>query len=270
MSEEVLQPQGDVVIPEGGNAATIAANLAAAAAGVAERGRSPSGATPAAAAAAATLHAIADTPARPQECLSQATAEPTEGMDAAQAPEAFTEPFAPLPPLSLGRGGRGRRLVKKADAQTTPLTPQQRLLLLDTWQRSGLPAGDFAALVGLSKHTLYAWKKKVEAEGPAGLMDKPKGSPAGSRLPEVTKRTILMLKQANPDWGCQRISDVLLRGPALPASAAAVAKVLHEAGYALEEVPTRPHPPREQRFERARPNTLWQTDLFTFILDHTS
>jgi transposase InsO family protein len=140
------------------------------------------------------------------------------------------------------------------------------LLLLDTWQRSGLPAGDFAALVGLSKFTLYAWKKKFELEGPAGLMDKPKGGPAGSRLPELTKRTILMLKQANPDWGCQKISDMLLRGPALPASASAVAKVLHEAGYQMEEVATRPHPQRETRFERATPNQLWQTDLFTFVL----
>ena len=39
--------------------------------------------------------------------------------------------------------------MKKQDAKAAPLTPQQRLLLLDTWQRSGLPAGDFAAMVGL-------------------------------------------------------------------------------------------------------------------------
>jgi transposase InsO family protein len=146
------------------------------------------------------------------------------------------------------------------------LQPEQRLLLLDTWQRSGLPAGDFAALVGISKFSLFAWKKKFEREGPAGLMDKPKGTPPGSRLPELTKRTILMLKQANPDWGCQKISDMLVRGPALPASASAVAKVLHEAGYQMEESPSRPHPPRETRFERAKPNQLWQTDLFSFML----
>src|SRR6266849_6223649 len=133
-------------------------------------------------------------------------------------------------------------------------------------ERSGLPAGDFAALVGLSKHTLYAWKKKFDAEGPAGLMDQPRGAPRGSRLPDLTKRSILMLKQANPDWGCQKISDMLLRGPALPASASAVARVLHEAGYALEEVPTGAHPQRETRFERATPNQLWQTDLFTIVL----
>ncbi len=169
-----------------------------------------------------------------------------------------------LPPLARTRQ-RSQSLAKppgKAEA----LRPEQRLLLLDTWLRSGLPAGDFAALVGLSKFTLFAWKKKFTEEGPAGLVDKPKGGPTGSRLPELTRRTILMLKQANPEWGCQRISDLLLRGPALPASAAAVARVLHEAGYALEEVPTRPHPPKESRFERAQPNALWQTDLFTFVL----
>jgi len=97
-------------------------------------------------------------------------------------------------------------------------------------------------------------------------MDRPKGQPAGSHLPELTKRTILMLKKANPEWGDQRISDMLLRGPALPASPAAVGRVLREAGYQTEEVPTRPHPDKVRSFERAKPNQLWQTDLFTFPL----
>jgi transposase InsO family protein len=169
------------------------------------------------------------------------------------------------PRMPAGRR-RGQRLVKSEPGRTTPLTPPQRLLLLDTWRRSGLPAGDFAALVGLSRHTLYAWKKRFDEQGPAGLLETPRGGPKGSRLPELTKRTILMLKQANPEWGCQRISDLLGRGPALPASPGAVARVLHEAGYTLEEVPTRPHPDKVRHFERAQPNQLWQTDLFTFVL----
>jgi transposase InsO family protein len=177
----------------------------------------------------------------------------------------FAVPRPGLPRLS-GRGKPGRRLVKPQDFRTAPLTAEQRLLLLDTWQRSGLPAGDFAALVGISKFTLYAWKKRFDAEGPAGLMDQPRGAPRGSRLPDLTKRSILMLKQANPDWGCQKISDMLLRGPALPASPSAVGQVLHEAGYQLEDVPTRPHPDKIRHFERASANQLWQTDLFTFIL----
>ena len=178
------------------------------------------------------------------------------------------EPFEEVrrPRLAGTRKSKGRRLVKPEESPQPAMTPEQRLLILDTWQRSGLPAGDFAPLVGVSKHTLYAWKKRFDEQGPAGLMDQPRGGPKGSRVPELTKRTILMLKQANPDWGCQRISDMLLRGPALPACAAAVARVLHEAGYQMEEVTTRPHPDKLRQFERATPNQLWQTDLFTFVL----
>ena len=75
-----------------------------------------------------------------------------------------------------------------------------------------------------------------------GLKDHLRSSRQGSRLPELTKRTILLLTQTNPYWGCQKISDLLLRGPALPASASAVARVLHEAGSELEEVHSRTHP----------------------------
>ena len=159
-----------------------------------------------------------------------------------------------------------RRLTLPEVMPPPEVSPQRRLLILDTWRRSGLPAGDFAVLVGVSKHTLYAWKKRFEEEGPAGLMDRPRGVAKGSKLPDLTKRAILMMKEANPDWGSQRISDMLVRGPALPASPSAVLRVLHEAGYQLEETPTKPHPDQVRRFERARPSELWQTDLFTFIL----
>src|SRR5262245_62300249 len=63
---------------------------------------------------------------------------------------------------------RGRRLVKKADQKALALSPEQRLLLLDTWQRSGLPAGDFHAAVGLCHDQLFEWKRRLDAEGTAG------------------------------------------------------------------------------------------------------
>jgi transposase InsO family protein len=168
---------------------------------------------------------------------------------------------APLRPPA-----RRRRLTRPTATPACSLTPPQRLLLLDAWRRSGLPAGDFAPLVGVSKPTLDAWKRKFDQEGPAGLEDRPRGSPAGSRLPEVTRRAILMMKEANPDWGVEKSSALLLRGPALAASPRAVARVLHEAGYETEEAPTKPHPDHPRSFERVRPNQLWQTDMFTFML----
>ena len=162
---------------------------------------------------------------------------------------------------------KGKRLARPDAPQEKQrtLTPQQRLLLLDSWRRSGLPAKDFAALVGISKHSLYAWNHQFEKLGPAGLLEQPRRERVG-RLSELTKRTILMLKESHPEWGCERISDMLMRGPALAASPSSVARVLHDAGYELMQEPTTAHPDIARRFERANPNQLWQTDLFTFML----
>ena len=172
----------------------------------------------------------------------------------------------------------GRAYVKRPQAAAPQPPPtgrrpriastegQTRLTILDTWMRSGLPAGDFAPLVKVSKHTLYEWKRRFEAEGPAGLMDRARGAPKGSRLPEITKRAILMMKSVHPDWGVDRLSDMLLRTEALQASPAAIGAVLTENGYVVEEAPTRRHPDQIRFFERAKPNQLWQTDLCTFML----
>jgi transposase InsO family protein len=266
MSERVSQRDS---IPEqvGPSAAEPSSSGVAGAASGAERGRSPSGAedaAPATPAASSAPDPSSPRPAAASDAADSESAGAAEGgtADATDGLRGLGWWGLPRP----GRPARGRRLVPKDTPVPPVATPEDRLLYLDIWQRSGLPGRDFAALVGVSRHTLYAWKKRFDAEGPAGLMDQPKGGPRGSRLPDLTKRTILMLKQANPSWGCQRISDMLLRGPALPASASAVAQVLHEAGYEMEEVTTRPHPDKVRHFERAKPNQLWQTDLFTFVL----
>jgi transposase InsO family protein len=152
------------------------------------------------------------------------------------------------------------------DGRHRSLTPQERILLLDMWQRSDLTAREFSALVGVSRKTLFDWKRRFDRLGPVGLSDQRRGAPRGSRLAEPTQRAILMLKAAHPEWGCERIREVLLRGEGYSASAGAIAHVLREHGYELEEVATEPHAAAVQHFERARPNQLWQTDLFTFLL----
>jgi hypothetical protein len=73
-----------------------------------------------------------------------------------------------VPPPVVKTRRRGT-LAPGVERPQLPITPQQKLLLLDTWQRSGLPARDFSALVNISHHTLYSWKKRFEELGPAGL-----------------------------------------------------------------------------------------------------
>ena len=123
--------------------------------------------------------------------------EPVEGSEADRNVDRMVEPYVDeqvdlqIPKTLMGRS-KARRLAKAEVPAKSPMamTPEQRLLILDTWRRSGLPAGDFAEMVGMSKHTLYSWKNKFEKLGPAGLMDQPKGK-HGSRLSDVARRSIL-------------------------------------------------------------------------------
>ncbi|HEY2934539.1 MAG TPA: DDE-type integrase/transposase/recombinase [Acidobacteriota bacterium] len=193
--------------------------------------------------------------------------EPVAEQQAADEVVDLLDELPRLPCLSGGRARTRRLVVKEQNISGKALGPEQRLLLLDTWRRSGLSGGEFEALVGISKHTLYAWKQRFERDGPAGLMPRQRESRRASRLAQATQRAILMLKADNPDWGCQRISDVLARASGLGASAASVAYVLKEAGYQCEEIATRAHAePVVRRFEGVKCNSLWQTDIFTFVL----
>ncbi len=152
-------------------------------------------------------------PIQPSEWLQPVPGSPSPDEAAESEDETYVilpEDHFPPPPAARGRRPQGRLLVKPEDGRTSapvsgrmtsPGTAEQRLLVLDTWMRSGLPAGDFAPLVGVSKHTLYAWKNRFEADGPAGLKDRHRGGPKGSRMSELTKRAILRMKESNPDWG---------------------------------------------------------------------
>jgi transposase InsO family protein len=139
-------------------------------------------------------------------------------------------------------------------------------LILDVWNRSELAGSDFADLVGVSTNTLYNWRRRYEKDGPEGLFGKPRGPAPGSKVDPITRRAILLIKQDHPDYGCERISQLLYRGPGLNVSPGAVANLLKEEGYEPYEVPVRNHDEKIRRFERSSPNQMWQTDLFTFIL----
>jgi transposase InsO family protein len=145
-------------------------------------------------------------------------------------------------------------------------TAAERLIILETWLRSRLSAGDFTRFVDVSPHQLYTWKRRFDRDGPAGLEPARVGRPKGSRLPEPTRRAILLMKETHPDWGIDRIHDMLLRTEGFQASATAISRLLKEEGYEAIEVAPRRHPDRVRRFERSTPNDLWQSDLFNFTV----
>jgi transposase InsO family protein len=183
-----------------------------------------------------------------------------DGGDAERSPARLVGP-------RRGGGGRVRRTVAPGEIDLRRgATAKDRLYLLDLWTRSSLPATEFSRLVGVAPHTLYEWRRKFVERGPAGLENRPKGAPKGSRVPEPTRRAVLLMKEAHPEWGVDRLHDMLLRTDGFQVSAEAIGLVLREEGYVVAGVPVTDHDQEPKRFERARPNCLWQTDLFTFVL----
>jgi len=118
---------------------------------------------------------------------------------AAAAARSATESVAEIP----GAGLTGRRRGSPAKREDTKqdnarIAPAQRIVLLDVWERSDLTAVDFAVMVGVTPHTLYEWKRRFQKYGPAGLMERRRGGRTGSRLPEPTQRSILLMKWPAP------------------------------------------------------------------------
>ena len=72
--------------------------------------------------------------------------------------------------------------------------------------------------------------------------------------------------ESNPEWGTRRIRDVLARFEGLGVSETTVRRILHEAGLVTETEVEAPREKPPRRFERAAPNQLWQSDIFTFEL----
>ncbi|HZN02229.1 MAG TPA: DDE-type integrase/transposase/recombinase [Candidatus Polarisedimenticolia bacterium] len=200
--------------------------------------------------------------------ISTSPLQPASDTEEPAMEEEASEPERPPRLLTGRRKGSVYRRESEMQPQVAgqALSGEQRLLILDAWRRSELTAGEFGKIAGVTAHTLYAWRRRFEALGPAGLDEKKRGAPSGSRVAEATKRAILMMKEKHEEWGCERIHDMLMRSAGFMASAGAVAKVLREAGYESEARKSEAHPDKPREFERAKPNQLWQSDLFTFLL----
>ncbi len=118
---------------------------------------------------------------------------------------------------------------------------------------------------GVSSSTLSAWLRDYRAHGEAGLQGETAPRP-GRRLPAAVTEKILQLKRANRWHGVKRIADTLRRLFFLPASPETVRRRLQEAGLMDRPPKARRNLTRPRFFERASPNQMWQSDLFTFRL----
>lgn len=123
--------------------------------------------------------------------------------------------------------------------------------------------GSFSSLCrefGISRPTGYKWLARAQAEPEAGLEERsrrPRHSPERT-LPRV-EAAVLALRAERPVWGARKLRHVLQRQgvESLP-SASTVHAILKRNGCIAQEASLQHR--AFQRFERERPNELWQMD----------
>jgi transposase InsO family protein len=155
------------------------------------------------------------------------------------------------------RGGRGRAY---------PLA--FRLRVVEEVMSGRATIAKVAQAFGVCVTTVLTWVSAYEEGGVDTLAPRP--SVTIKREPTLAERTkrdaVVELRQEHPEYGTRRIRDMLSRFEALGVSETQVRGILHEAGLIASRpvTPGREHGPR--RFERAAPNQMWQSDIFTFLL----
>jgi transposase InsO family protein len=129
----------------------------------------------------------------------------------------------------------------------------------------GLARSAVARACGVSANTAQVWIRRYRRGGVDALM--PARAPLGvpPREADARREAVVALRRAHPEIGARRIRD-LQRFHALGVAERTVRRVLREEGLLTPPAPAAKRPPRVRHFERAEPNQLWQSDLFTFLL----
>ena len=170
-------------------------------------------------------------------------------------------PQNPQPNPSLPPRGQPRRPAR-------PHPVAVRLLAVRLHLDEGYRQAEVARQLGVQKNSVSNWVQRYRLHGEAGLQDHLPGPPAGVlKLPAAVREQVLALKRQQPHFGVKKIAQWLRRAACLPISAESVRRLLHR-----EQLLTPPrrkpkrNPPKPRFFERATPNQMWQSDIFTFRL----
>lgn len=110
----------------------------------------------------------------------------------------------------------------------------------------------------ITRPTGYLWLRRFREQGVAGMEERsrrPHGSPSQTR-PELEER-IVALRRQRPDWGARKLA-VLLERDGIRLPVITVHRILARHGLVLDQQRRRQ---ATSRFERERPNELWQMDF---------
>ncbi len=190
-----------------------------------------------------------------------------QGIQLVRWRDAASRPSAP-------RKSRPRpaRRPRRPAAVRPVFSPEEKRAAVEGLQKTELTHSVFAKLFGITARTLQTWVARYKAGGPKALEPKRRGRPKGSGrkpTPPAVAEAIVTTKRRFPWFGLRKIRDLLRREEGLGVSKATIQRVVAEElpGLELPAVPKkRTKKAIVRRFERARPNELWQSDITSFVL----
>lgn len=145
-------------------------------------------------------------------------------------------------------------------------TVAEKLKAVRLYQEEGFSLTLVCQELNVSKSSLEHWLQAYRLGGEAGLQPPPRQE-RRPKLPPAISEKIRELKTEHPTFGIKRISQLLRRWFFLPASPETVRRHLHAAELMPESTPPKKRNlTRPRFFERATPNQMWQSDIFTFRL----
>ena len=121
-----------------------------------------------------------------------------------------------------------------------------------------LPMSVLCAEFGISRPTGYLWLNRYRAAGLSGIAEqsrRPHSSP--QRTAESVEAHVVQLRQSYPDWGARKLA-VLLGRQGLELASTTVHRILLRHDLVAD---SDRRTQAVQRFERERPNELWQMDF---------
>jgi len=135
---------------------------------------------------------------------------------------------------------------------------EQRLLMVNLIDEGRESVAAVCRRLGVSRKTAYKWLARWRAQPGKPLADRSRRPRASPGRTEATLEARVLAVRDEHRWGARKIRAMLKhQGLAVP-SINTVNRVLGRHGRLAAAVAT--EPPASQRFERSRPNELWQLD----------
>lgn len=154
----------------------------------------------------------------------------------------------------------------KSRAKPQSYDPEFRVKVVKTALAKKLSLEEIFKVYGVRSSAWCAWKKIYLEQGEDALRQYGQRARRAkkqlpSRAQEKLRRHVLQIKQKYPFFGIMRVWQWMLRSLFLPISYRQVRATLAEAKLLGKRPRKKRQPPKPRRFERARPNELWQSDI---------